>query len=171
MPNLQGLTRSERLFSTMTKTNIQSLLINDSAEFFLFMDMRAEKGWASFKMNPRLWVIATNEYNLQLEALNQTKNVPTIHKNPIALVNLLGNIEPKISNRILTNNFLCKCQRLPEWPLANLTLFGQARRNDDTFWRKHCGAVPLVKVEQHDVALTNLGKPVRIILCETTLYC
>jgi hypothetical protein len=26
-------------------------------------------------------------------------------------------------------------------------------------------------VEQHDVALTNLGKPVRIILCETTLYC
>jgi hypothetical protein len=121
MLNLQGLTRSERLFSTMTKTNIQSLAISNSDEFYLFMDMCAENGWALFKMNLRLWVIATCEYNLQLEALNQMKNIPTIHKNPLALINLLGKIKPKISTWILTSNFLCKCQWLLKWLLANLT--------------------------------------------------
>ena len=33
------------------------------------------------------------------------------------------------------------------------------RSNTDTFWRKHCAAVPLVKT-QENVTVNNSGKPV-----------
>jgi hypothetical protein len=107
-PDLQGLTRSQRLFSIATHTDIRSLSISGSPEFFLFMDMRAEKGWASFKMTPRAWVAAANEYNTRLKALGEDKDMLIVQKNPIALVNMLGQLETKISNRILTGNFLCE---------------------------------------------------------------
>ena len=54
------------------------------------------------------WVAATREYNTRLEALNKTRNCPTIKKNPKVLLDLLGEIEVKFSDRIIKNNFVCE---------------------------------------------------------------
>jgi hypothetical protein len=72
------------------------------------MDMRAKKQWVSFNMTSHRWLTATQEYNTQLQALNEAKNCLTIKKNPRALMNLLGEIEAKISERIMKNDFVCK---------------------------------------------------------------
>ena len=50
LPDPQGLTRSEWLFSIATQSDIQALTIKENEEFYLFMDMRAENGWASFNL-------------------------------------------------------------------------------------------------------------------------
>jgi hypothetical protein len=107
LPDSQTLTRSELLFSIATHTDVRSMSIKGDHEFYLFMDMRAEKAWASFNMTSRKWVAATQEYNTRLEALNKADNRPTIRKNPRALLDLLGEIEPKISDRIIKNNYIC----------------------------------------------------------------
>jgi hypothetical protein len=64
---MTGLTRSQSLFPTLTGINVHALSIETSDELFLFMDMRAELGWVSYKNR---WVLATANYNLRLEALN-----------------------------------------------------------------------------------------------------
>jgi hypothetical protein len=79
------------------------MVIKGDDEFFLFMDMRAEHQWASFNMTSRKWVAATSAYNERLEA----KNKSLVKKNPCALVDLLGRIEPKISKRIIDQDFMC----------------------------------------------------------------
>ena len=107
LPDSQKLTRSEQLFSLATKTDVRSMSIRDDGEFYLFMDMRAENLWASFNMTSCKWVTATQDYNTRLEALNVGRNRPTIKKNPRALLELLGEIEAKISERIIKNNFVC----------------------------------------------------------------
>jgi hypothetical protein len=107
LPDSKNLTRSERLFSLGTHTDVRSLTISGDDEFFLFMDLRAKNSWASFNMTSPKWVAATQEYNTQLKALNSAKNHPTIAKNPRALVDMLGKIEPKILERITKNDFLC----------------------------------------------------------------
>ena len=84
------------------------MTIKGTDEFHLFMDMRAENGWASFNMTSRKWVMATNDYNMRLAVLNLSKNCTTIEKNPRALLDLLGEIEPKISDWIIKNDFMCK---------------------------------------------------------------
>jgi hypothetical protein len=79
------------------------MAIKGDDEFFLFMDMRAERQWTSFNMTSRKWVGATTSYNIRLEA----KNIAAVKKNPRALVDLLGRIEPKISKRIIDQDFKC----------------------------------------------------------------
>jgi hypothetical protein len=134
--------------------------IKDDKEFFLFMDMRAENQWASFKMTPKKWVLATQNYNSRLEALNSTRHCINVPKNPRALMETLGDVESKVASRILKNDFICEsfqianCDR-PTYP----SLVTAARSNTDHFWRKHCGAVPLVKT-QESVVVNNSGKPV-----------
>ena len=82
--------------------------IKADTEFYLFMDMRAEHQWASFNMTPKKWVIATQAYNSRLEALNKTEHRATITKNPRALMDMLGEVESKVANRLLKNDFVCK---------------------------------------------------------------
>jgi len=108
LPDAQKLTRSERLFSMATQIDVRALSIKDSEEFFLFMEMRAEKAWVSFNMTSQRWVHATHQYNQRLQAMNIKKNCDTIKKNPRALLDLLGDVEMKISNRIAKNNYVCK---------------------------------------------------------------
>jgi hypothetical protein len=108
LPDGEGLTRSERLFTIATHTDVRSMALKADDEFFLFMDMRAEEKWASFNMTSHKWVTATQKYNARLEALNIKKNRPTVKKNPRALMDLLGQVEPKVSERIIKNNFVCK---------------------------------------------------------------
>ncbi|KAL6307929.1 hypothetical protein BKA93DRAFT_726473, partial [Sparassis latifolia] len=121
--NITGLTASQRLFSVSTGVPIQSLSINSNDEFHLFMKLRAEKKWVSFSMTPRKWVLAASEYNRgQLQLM--------VRKTPRALMEKLGEIEPKIITRIVSENYTSKS-------------------NGETFWREHCGAVPgLVKVDK-----------------------
>ncbi|GBE81445.1 hypothetical protein SCP_0311740 [Sparassis crispa] len=130
LPNISGLTPSQRLFSLAMGMHIQSMSINTKDEFFLFMDMRAEKRWASFSMTPRKWVIAASEYNTQLEAFNRSRGQAhlTVRKTPRALMEKLGELEPKIIARIVTGHYTSR------------------QLNTEDFWKKHCSAVPgLVK--------------------------
>jgi hypothetical protein len=145
---MAGLTRSQLLFSILTGINVRALSIETGDEFFLFMDMREELGWVSYNMTPRRWVLATTTYNSRLEALNSAKNViTTIPKHPRALMEHLGVIEMKIASRIARNDFTCRSSfyfidcRITPPPLPP-----PARKsNTDTFWRRHCFAVSLVK--------------------------
>ena len=109
--NLAGLTRSQSLFTLSTGIDARALSIDGNGgneEFFLFMEMRAEKRWVSYNMNTHKWVPATIEYNSRLAELNAAKNIaPTIPKHPRALMEQLGDIETKISARIANNNFTC----------------------------------------------------------------
>jgi len=88
-------------------------------EFFLFMDMRAEFKWVSHKMTPRTWVIATDKYN---ERLIKKQGTDTVPKNPRALLRKLGEMEPKLMDKIIKQDY-------------------SSKKN------KHCEAVQLVKVE------------------------
>lgn len=81
------------------------MTIKGETEFYLFMDMREEKQWASFSMNAPKWVAAAQEYNTRLEA--QSSGASVIKKHPRALMDLLGEIEPKISARIATGDYTC----------------------------------------------------------------
>lgn len=108
-PDGSNLTRSQRLFAVATGIDIRALQITESHEFHLFMDMRAEKVWQSFSMTPKAWILATNEYNTRLQELCIEKALPQpVNKNPLALHWKLGEIEPLLINRLLSNNFACE---------------------------------------------------------------
>lgn len=107
-PELQNMTRSQRLFSIMTGIDARSLTISSKDEFFLFMDLRAERQWASFRMNPNKLVAETNEFNKRLDQINQKLNLVTVNKHPRALHEMLGKIEQKIIQRLSTNDYKCK---------------------------------------------------------------
>ncbi|KAG1776098.1 hypothetical protein EV702DRAFT_1269133 [Suillus placidus] len=139
-----GQTRSQRLFSIATGINPHSLTIQHSDEFYLFMNMRAEFKWLSYQMTSKRWVQATEEYNCHLvEKMGRS----VIQKNPQALLHALGDIEPKLMNRIIKDEYTSKS-------------------NNETFWRYHCSVVPLVKEER--------GKKPRKVQtcsrCQTIMY-
>jgi len=77
---MAGLTRSQSLFSVYVGLDARALEINGSDEFFLFMDLHAERRWVSYNMNSRKWLSATNEFNSRLDALNAAKNAEYIPK-------------------------------------------------------------------------------------------
>ena len=107
LPPTAGLTRSQVLFSIGTAMDVRSLAVQGDIEFYLFMEMRAEFQWTSFAMTSQKWVSATHVYNKRLEEKTRVKGVLFIRKNPRALMEKLGEIEPKISKRLLTKNFKC----------------------------------------------------------------
>ena len=93
-----GLTRSELIFSTATSINPQSLVIAGGEEFYLFMDLCATHQWASFGMNLQKWVTATHLFNEAFITQQRAKGISDIvKKNPRALMDKLGEIEPKIA--------------------------------------------------------------------------
>jgi len=110
-PDLQGLTKLQRLFSMATQIDIRSLTIVGNNEFFLFMEMCAERGWASFKMTPHKWVVETGDYNSRLKELNGKARQLFIAKNPQALVDKLAAIKISVMNHLATQNFKCELVR------------------------------------------------------------
>jgi hypothetical protein len=81
--NKAGQTRSQHLFSIATGIDPRSLTFQNSDEFYLFMNMRAEFKWLSYQMTSERWVLATEEYNRRLvEKMGQS----IIQKNPQALL-------------------------------------------------------------------------------------
>jgi hypothetical protein len=103
----RGLTRSQLIFSIGTAMDPRSLQISGDNEFYLFMDMRAEQQWVSFGMNTSKWASATKLYNERLEKLGEEKGFKAFLKNPRALMDKLNEIERKISERILKNDYMC----------------------------------------------------------------
>jgi hypothetical protein len=72
------------------------------------MELRQEQQWSSFSMAPSKWVRAAHDYNERLEAKNNANGLPTIRKCPRALVLKLGEIEPKILDRLARQDFTCE---------------------------------------------------------------
>jgi hypothetical protein len=103
-PEFEKLTRSQRLFSIATQTDVRALNISRDVEFYLFMEMWSERQWVSFRMTPLKWVGETREYNSRLQKQDPTM----IPKHPRALMDKLIVMEVKILERIATNNFKCK---------------------------------------------------------------
>jgi hypothetical protein len=130
-------------------------------EFYLFMDMRAEFQWASFNMTPQKWVIATQEYNTRLEALNSARQCRSVTKNPRALMEMLGDIEVKIADRIARKDFVCKCPSpfIHSYAHSLLPSFTAVSSKTETFWTRHCNAVPLNKTSVN-TTVNSSGKPV-----------
>ncbi|KAG1818938.1 hypothetical protein EV424DRAFT_1287430, partial [Suillus variegatus] len=89
-------------FSITTGINPCSLTLQDSVEFYLFMDLRAELKWISYQMTSKRWVLATEEYNRRLVL---KKGEPVVKKNYQALLRALGDIEPKLMNKIIKNDY------------------------------------------------------------------
>lgn len=72
------------------------------------MQMRAERGWASFKLTPQKWVVETTAYNARLQELMLKEKSLFVSKNPRALVDKLSVIETQVFHRVATKNFTCK---------------------------------------------------------------
>ena len=108
LPDTASLTRSQRLFTISTGIHIDSLKIGRNDEFFIFMRLRAQYKWASFKMSPLKWVEATKLYNSALESADQLRGRTIVPKNPRALMTTLGAVESTISDRIMTGNYKCE---------------------------------------------------------------
>jgi hypothetical protein len=113
-PRFAGLTKSQRLFSFATSIDPRSLSISTDVEFFLFMEMRAERGWESYKMTSHKWVVETEEYNRRLTDRSNTGQ-QLIKKNPRALLEKLFVVKAKVTERLSTGNFKCQysSRRLP----------------------------------------------------------
>ncbi|KAJ7081765.1 hypothetical protein B0H15DRAFT_912554 [Mycena belliarum] len=126
------LTRSQRLFSVLTGTNPKALEISRGHEFFLFVDMREELQWKTSDMTSKKWAEATVSYNERL-------GVSGVAKRPRALSDKLAELERAILSRLITNTF-------------------KSQRGDETFWRKHCFSVPLIKIEANDKNTEELEK-------------
>ncbi|KAG1743758.1 uncharacterized protein EDB91DRAFT_1051073, partial [Suillus paluster] len=144
-----GMTRSQHFFTIATRIDACAMHISGDVEFHLFMDMRAEFAWISFKMTPKQWAAATETYNNHLEEKNHANGSETVKKNPQALLRKLGEIEVAVMNRVAKNDF-------------------KSHSGSESFWRRHCHAIELIKAEP------GLGKKIRkahtCSRCKTIMY-
>lgn len=100
-PDLARLTPTERIFKLGTNVESRGLTVTSGDEFFVFMDMRAKRQWASSKMGSSKWIVETAEYNKELQAIALRSNTPSpIDKYPSALINKLVAVEATISDRL-----------------------------------------------------------------------
>jgi hypothetical protein len=102
------MTLSQQFFTIVTRINAHAMHISSDVEFHLFMDMRAEFVWISFKMMPKQWAAATETYNNHLEEKNHANGSDTVKKNPQALLQKLGKIKVAVMNRVAKNDFKCE---------------------------------------------------------------
>ncbi|KAG1774617.1 hypothetical protein EV702DRAFT_1047571 [Suillus placidus] len=63
IPRPPGMTLSQQFFTIAMRIDARAMHISSNVEFHLFMDMRAEFAWISFKMTPKQWAAATKTYN------------------------------------------------------------------------------------------------------------
>ncbi|KAG1814114.1 hypothetical protein EV424DRAFT_1326182 [Suillus variegatus] len=98
-------------------------------------------------MTPRQWAVATETYNHRLEEKNRAIGLETVKKNPQALLRKLGEIEVAVMNRVAKNNF-------------------KSRSGSETFWRRHCHVIELVKAEPGK----KLRKAHTCSRCQTIMY-
>ncbi|KAG0697389.1 hypothetical protein DFH29DRAFT_878740 [Suillus ampliporus] len=142
-----GMTRSQHFFTIATRINAHAMQISGDIEFHLFMDMRVEFTWISFKMTPKQWAVATETYNDRLEEKSRASGLEMVKKKTQALLRKLGEIEVAVMNHVAKNDF-------------------KSRSGSETFWRRHCHAIELIKTEP--------GKKIRkahtCSRCKTIMY-
>jgi len=109
------MTHSQHFFTIATRIDARAMQISGDTEFHLFMDMREEFAWISFKMAPKQWALATETYNTRLEAKNHANGLETVRKHPQALLRKLGEIEVVVMNRIAKNDFKCESGLFSNW--------------------------------------------------------
>ncbi|KAE9405193.1 hypothetical protein BT96DRAFT_1015845 [Gymnopus androsaceus JB14] len=143
-----SLTGSQMLFASCTGINPKSLELIGDIEYHLFMDMRVEFQWVSYRMTPRRWADATEAYNGRLKI----RSPSAVLKLPRALLHKLANIEKTVTDRILKNDFISR------------------KSNSETFWKKHCLAVPLLKSDGNNLNAVNKRKPQTCGRCQTIMY-
>ena len=111
-PTISGQTPSQRIFSVASGINARALRISrddsEKMEFWLFMELREEQKWVSFKMTPFDWICATSLFNTRLEELYRAKGHGTspVLKVPRALMEKLGDIERDILVRLVMQDFM-----------------------------------------------------------------
>jgi hypothetical protein len=71
------MTLSQHFFTIATRIDARAMHITSNVEFQLFMDLRAEFGWISFKMTPKQWAAATETYNNRLQEKNRANGSET----------------------------------------------------------------------------------------------
>ncbi|KAK7000737.1 hypothetical protein R3P38DRAFT_3218571 [Favolaschia claudopus] len=143
------LTPSQLLFQTGTGIDPRTLQITYGAEFYVFMDLRLQRQWKTFEMTPKRWAADTELYNDKLRLL---PGGSTSYKHPRALVDKLAEIEPKIIHRIQDDNY-------------------KSKSGKTAYWKRHCDAVSLVKVEPGEkAASTSARKPQTCSRCKTLKY-
>ncbi|KAJ8596095.1 hypothetical protein M405DRAFT_782130 [Rhizopogon salebrosus TDB-379] len=147
IPRPPGMTRSQHFFTIATRIDARAMQISGDIEFHLFMEMREEFAWISFKMAPKQWALATETYNTRLEAKNHANGLETVRKHPQALLRKLGQIEVVVMNRVAKNDF-------------------KSRSGSETFWRRHCHAIELIKAEPGK----KLRKAHTCSRCKTIMY-
>ncbi|OAX36082.1 hypothetical protein K503DRAFT_772845 [Rhizopogon vinicolor AM-OR11-026] len=115
------MTRSQHFFMIATRIDARAMQITGDIKFHLFMDMRAEFAWISFKMTPKQWALATETYNTRLEEKNHATGLETVKENPQAPPRKPGDIEVAVMNLVVKNDF-------------------KSRSGSETFWRRHCAS-------------------------------
>ncbi|KAG2097022.1 uncharacterized protein F5147DRAFT_816938, partial [Suillus discolor] len=142
-----GMSCSQHFFTITMSIDARAMKISSNIEFHLFMDMRAEFTWISFKMTPKQWAVVTETYNSCLEEKNYANGLQTVRKNPQALLRKLGEVEVIVMNRVVKNDF-------------------KSCSGSETFWRRHCHVIELIKTES--------GKKIRkahtCSHCKTNMY-
>ncbi|KAJ6491109.1 hypothetical protein C8R45DRAFT_826035, partial [Mycena sanguinolenta] len=131
-PAPSKLTPSQQFFAILTHTDPRAFKNNQGAEFFLFMDLRAELQWKSYEMTPKKWADSTITYNTRLQ-FRPGYTAPK--KRPRALMDKLCEMEPKIMQCLTDRNFQSKCEfdSLYYYALTALANFSSSRRSPRTF--------------------------------------
>ncbi|KAJ7270317.1 hypothetical protein C8J57DRAFT_1226969 [Mycena rebaudengoi] len=120
------------------------------------IDPRSEFQWRSFSMTPTKWVTETVLYTERL----LKRESDAVQKNPRALCDKLGEVEPVIVKRITNSEY-------------------KSKAGSTKFWEKHCNAVSLVKTESNDESVPQDGsianavkqrKPQTCTRCKTIKY-
>ncbi|KAG2129220.1 uncharacterized protein EDB93DRAFT_1256346 [Suillus bovinus] len=142
-----GMSCSQHFFTIATSIDAHAMEISSSVEFHLFIDMRVEFAWISFKMMPKQWAVATESYNNRLEEKNCTDGHKTVRKNPQALLRKLGDIKVVVMNHIAKNNF-------------------KSCSSSEKFWRRHCHVIELIKTESGK----KICKAHTCSRCKTIMY-
>ncbi|KAG1872238.1 hypothetical protein F4604DRAFT_1524705, partial [Suillus subluteus] len=102
---LPGMTCSQHFFSIATRIDAHAIQISGDIEFHLFMEMRMEFTWISFKMTPKQWAVATETYNNHLKEKSHASGLKTVEKKTQALLQKLGEIKVTMMNRVAKNDF------------------------------------------------------------------
>ncbi|KAI0686377.1 hypothetical protein C8T65DRAFT_591216, partial [Cerioporus squamosus] len=123
---ITGLTRSQQMFSLATGLDPRSIAFTrpEKDAFFLFMELRKELQWATFKMSSRDWVVAATLYNQAVEKKNAAEGKALVRKTPRALLDKLHEVELAIIQRVGKGDY-------------------RSRSGTTKFWYQHCHAVPL----------------------------
>ncbi|KAI1781854.1 hypothetical protein LXA43DRAFT_907485 [Ganoderma leucocontextum] len=124
IPLISGTTRSQILISIVTGLDSRSLKFpkNDSDEFYLFMELRAQYKWVTYNMSALGWVEAASIYNTALE---KKKGTCAVRKTPRALMEKLEEVEKTIHFRLKHKDF-------------------KSQSGSTTFWERHCLAVDML---------------------------